>query len=818
MTDSLPPTTPVEIATAATRTALEYDAFLTLLACEARTDLGRQRLLSLLPATTEEELLARRRAYAEGERLRLEAPLVPSLGEGLSTLVDRASTGEPALSGVEILVVARFVRATAEAAARILSATIPCPELAKEAIVLPDSRPLLTEVDRLLDRKGEIRDDASPRLGALRREVRGSRERIYQRLETIRGANRELLGEDTVPMRGGRLMLMLESGARGRLAGLVHGRSATGKSLYFEPLDVVEENNSLQSAVEELEAERMRMLLQLLGAIADSTPLLTAAAALLGRLDALESVSRLAEESSARLPELAPTGRLRLVGARHPLLDPRLAGRRERALGTRGHEGAAVPLALELGVSVASDGANDANERRRVLVVTGPNAGGKTVALKCVGLLTLLAQSGLPVTADAGSELPWFESIVATVGDEQDLLADRSTFSGRLARLAEAYRAAGPRALALLDELGSGTDPEEGAALSVALVEQLVAHQGLALVTTHLTAVAAAAMELPGASCAAMEFDPASGRPTFRLRPGSPGGSEALALARRMELPAAWIARAESILGEEHRDLTRLLAELEERRQELGLEAARERAATAEAAAAAARLDRERATLEAERRSVASRLMRELAEFRERVTRDLSTELEKMRGALETGRRRNLASEAAARLFAEPPEVEVEPEAVAAGELGPGARVRHRTLGWRGELAKLVGARAEVLVNGKRLRAPAGDLVVEASAPAMRAERVSAKRVAAEPALTLVPPELHLIGQRVEPALAALDDYLDRALRSGRAEVRIVHGHGTGRLRDAVRDHLRRHPAAASLRAGAPEEGGNGATVVVLRD
>ncbi|MEO7794720.1 MAG: hypothetical protein ABIV06_08080, partial [Thermoanaerobaculia bacterium] len=510
------PATQPEVSAPATRVALEFESLLALFASEARTDLGADLLAGLAPASTADELLRRRARYDEVARFTLEAPLVPGLGDGLAELVERLASGDPPLAGGEIVRLAGLLASGGEAAVRIARADPPCTELAKSVAEIADPQPLVKKIGSILDRKGEVRDDASPRLSALRRQVQGARERLYGRLEAIGGEHRELLGEETIPMRGGRLMLMVQAGNRGKLAGLVHGRSATGKSLYFEPLEVVEENNTLQSAVDELEGERHRLLNELLRDLAAEIPLVRAIAGLVGMLDALEASHRLAREIDAHLPVLAPAGRLRLVGARHPLLDPRLARRRERVLGARGHEGAVEPLSVEL------------TAERRALVITGPNAGGKTVALKTLGLLALAAQAGLPIPAAPVSEVPFLANLVATVGDEQDLLADRSTFSGRLARLAEAYRAAGPHSLALLDELGSGTDPEEGTALAVALLETLVERGGLALITTHLTGLAAAAMELPGAACAAMEFEPSTGRPTFRLLAGSPGGSEAL--------------------------------------------------------------------------------------------------------------------------------------------------------------------------------------------------------------------------------------------------------------------------------------------------
>ena len=810
VTLSPPPALPV--AAPATRLALELDAFLALFASEARTDLGAAVLRALEPAREEGELRRRRACYEEIGRLSLEAPLVPGLGEGLAELVDRLESGDPPLAGGEILRLAGLLAAGGEAAARIAAVDPPCTELARAVTGLADPLPLVRKIGRILDRKGEVRDDASPRLAALRRQVQGARERLYGRLEAIGGAHRELIGEETIPMRGGRLMLMVQAGNRGKLAGLVHGRSATGKSLYFEPLEVVEENNTLQSAVDELEGERQRLLYELLRELATDAPLVRQMADLVGALDALEAARRLAREIDAHLPVLAPPGSLRLIAARHPLLDPRLARRRERVLGARGHEGAVEPLGVEL------------TPERRALVITGPNAGGKTVALKTMGLLALAAQSGLPIPAAAASEVPFLASLVATVGDEQDLLADRSTFSGRLARLAEAYGAAGPHSLALLDELGSGTDPEEGTALAVALLETLVERGGLALITTHLTGLAAAALELPGAACAAMEFEPSTGRPTFRLLPGSPGGSEALALARRMELPAEWIARAEALLGEEHRDLRRLLAELEATRERLALEAEATRAERAQAALAADRLDRERAELEAERRTLGARVKRELAEFRERVGRELSGAAERIRAELAAGRRNAVAQQATARLFADAPRVESEETTGPDLPLVVGAEVRHATLGWRGTVEKLAAGKAEVLANGKRLRLAVADLVVEA-APRSAAAAIPPARTAGarrsgggDVDRAPTPQELHLIGQRVEPALEELDAFLDQAMLSGRGEVRIVHGHGSGRLRDAVRERLRKHPAVVAARPGAPNEGGNGATVVTLRD
>jgi DNA mismatch repair protein MutS2 len=309
-----------------------------------------------------------------------------------------------------------------------------------------------------------------------------------------------------------------------------------------------------------------------------------------------------------------------------------------------------------------------------------------------------------------------------------------------------------------------------------------------------------------------MEFDGASGHPTFRLRPGPPGGSEALALARRLGLPGRWLERAEARLSSEHRELRRLLAEVERLRAELAAARDEARREVAQAIRLRQQLEAERAELEDERRALGKKLKGELDAFR-RETRDrLQREVDRMREELEAGRRRGLAERATERIFAEAPPLPA-PAPEAAGPLAVGGTVRHRGLGWEGLLEKLEGERAEVSVKGKRLRCKATELASVAGVPGGRSWGVTVVRDEG----AQVPLELHLIGERVEPALERLDEFLDQALLTTLEEVRVVHGHGTGRLRQAVREHLRRHPAVAAQRPGEAGEGGNGATVVALR-
>ncbi|HXO19118.1 MAG TPA: Smr/MutS family protein [Thermoanaerobaculia bacterium] len=802
-----------DVLSSASAQALELPSLLAVVSRLAATDLGRQRVLELRPAEDEAELAARRRRLEEVSRLLAPQPLVPDFEVPLGELLARLTTGRPPLEGIDLVRLADLLKASRAAAARIAEAVPPAPGLAALSSDLPDLRALSQRIDRALDRRGEVREDASPKLASLRGQIRRVRDELYRDLGEFVSAHRDDLSEETIPMRGGRLVVVLAAGSRGRSGGLVHGRSATGKSFYFEPLSVVESNNSLQQSVEDEEAERRRILTELIGAARAVLPAVHAHAGYLAELDLQQAAVRFAAVSEGNLPEIGQRHELNLKAARHPLLDPRLAGLRAEALGQAGHSATIVPLDLELSAA------------RRALVVTGPNAGGKTVALKTAGLLALAAQCGLPIPAAAGSRVPFFTRLVATVGDEQDLLADRSTFSGRLLRLQEAWDAAGPDSLVLLDELGSGTDPEEGAALSVSLLEGLLTRGALAVITTHLTQLAAAALELDGAACAAMEFDPQTGRPTFRLVPGPPGASEALALARRLGLPAEWLDRAEARLGSEHRDLRRVIAEVELVRRELALARDRLEVEAADAEKLRRRLDAERTALADERSAVGKRLKAELDAFRRETAERLRGEVGRLREQLEAGRRRGLEAEAVERLFAAAPDLGAPPPA-ASGPLAVGAPARHVQLGWQGIVEKLEPGRAEVLVKGKRVRCRPEDLVPAGAAaggpvPAREGGERSLPRRGANARdvseSVEVAVEINLIGQRVEPALEELDAYLDRALLASRREVRVVHGHGTGRLRDAVREHLRAHPGVSTLRSGAPNEGGNGATVATLK-
>ncbi len=829
---------------AATSEALEFPSLLAVLAGFASTDIGGRAVRAIAPETDRDEIERRRVRYAEIAReVERDGVLVPSL-DGLLDLRDHLEGDGRGLGGPELLDLSAAVEASEEVLGRLESADA-TPQCAAEvetlrrmeadaAEAVPPGQHgggcagLASRLRRMLNRRGEVRDDATPRLRTLVRDARRTQASVEASLQAYVREHGNALADDSTPMRGGRLSVLLPSGSRGRLAGLVRGRSASGRSFYFEPSEVVEGNDELERIASDREVERSRILAELVAQVQVLTPAIVARIDFLALVDAMQAAARFAVDVDAVLATVAsdgPAGRaplLELRGARHPLLDRRLADRRELALGVAGNRGAVVPLDLKL-------------DDHRTLVLTGPNAGGKTVALKTVGLLCLMNQAGLPVPAGRDSRLPILDHVVAVVGDEQSVLDEQSTFSARLLRLREVWRRAGPRTLVLLDEVGAGTNPEEGGALGIALLEGLVERGSLGILTTHLTQLAAAALESQSASCAAMGFDPQNGLPTYRLVVGPPGGSQALALARRLGLPPAWLERAEHFLGSEHQKLRRVLERNERLRERLLEREAELARRTAETETARARFETRQESLRAARERLGKALGREVDALRRANRRRLDEALAGLSSTTRgPGKRafaraaaslhgeldRDLAAAAdrASRTAGEiDPAPEREPEEPSQPEeqrpLVAGERVRHRSLGWLGELVELRGDQATVLVRGKRVRAPGADLLAVAGGERPAPGRV---RVQRSPAPS-VEAELLLIGQLVEPALESLDAYLDRALAAGRERVRVVHGHGSGRLRRAVREHLRSHPAVAGFDPAPPSAGGDGATEVLLR-
>ncbi|MEW6225478.1 MAG: endonuclease MutS2 [Chloroflexota bacterium] len=666
---------------------------------------------------------------------------------------------------------------------------------------------LRSTLARSFDPVGELLDTASPRLGPLRAAVRIAYDRLRRRLDSLVGS--ELGGalqEPIVTLRNGRYVVPIRAEARSRVKGIVHDASGSGQTLFVEPLVVVELGNAWREAQSAVEEEEGRILDELSALVGANATLLGETLEALAQFDLWAAKAQLAAEMDGVRPELADRPEVVLLSARHP--------------GLIGH---VVPIDVRLGDGYTA------------LVITGPNTGGKTVTLRTLGLLALMHQAGLHVPAASGSRLPVFRDVFADIGDEQSIAQSLSTFSGHLRSIIRIVEHAGPGTLVLLDELGAGTDPTEGSALAQSLLDHFIRSQALVAATTHYAELKVYAHETPAARNASVEFDLETLSPTYRLTIGLPGGSQAFAIAERLGLPEAIVADARSRLTENQQAFEATLASI--RRQEGEIAEAVERARIADARAAeslrAADEERRRARRE---RDEAVRAAREEAE---RLVDGLREDVAGLRRRLE---RETVTAPAIDAVLAraegtlerlpEPRRAERR-ESAAPRTWRLGERARSRNGGWEGRIAALEkgGTRATLEAGGMRVSVAVEDLepAVGGTGTGDGPDRPPGRGTAPGRgdtgsgigALQLsrartVASSLDLRGARVDEALDALSRYLDDASLAGLEQVTIVHGLGTGALRDAVRTQAASHPLVRSFRAGERGEGGDGATIVRL--
>ena len=683
------------------------------------------------------------------------------------------------------------------------------PPVAELASVLTPFPHLERALEDALGPEGEVRDGASPELRRIRRERETCRERLRTRLERLTA--RIPSGETAalVTLREGRYVLSLPLEHRAKVPGIVLDRSGSGATLYLEPLDAVDENNALREFDSLEAAEIQRVLAALTDRARQGGDALVGNWERAGEIDSLRARVLLAARWQGERPVFAEGPALELRGARHPfLLEGRGAGQDRNAA-----RRAVIPLDLRLDVSV------------RILLITGPNMGGKTVALKTVGLLSVMAQSGCFIPAGAGSMLPWVRNWAVSLGDEQSLEQDLSTFGAHLRRWAEALALAGPGTLVLLDELGSGTDPTEGAALAQSVLEGLLDAGAMGLVTTHLGTLKGFAASTGGIRNASMIFDAATRSPAYTLAVGVPGESHALEMARHLGFPGERVARAEALLPREERDMRRLLADLREERARIG---ARERE-LAERIAAGERVEAERRQgllrfLEdrAELRSRAARQAREIVRRAEELLRSAERDAAEGRRSAELGRKALAREhERLSRLETEPrPRVKgTAPEEIRAGD-----HLWALSLGREVEVVREPDSSGRVVVEAEGVRVtlpretlqiPGGEGMPSAGTGSARA---ALRERTAIPEAVDAAVEIDLRGLRVEESLSRLESALDQAMLAGLKRLRVIHGKGTGALREAVQEYCRTHDAVSDAQIAEQWEGGTGVTVITLKD
>jgi DNA mismatch repair protein MutS2 len=794
---------------------LEFETIRALVLSHAGSGPGRARIEGLRPLTEPGSVREAVGRTSEGVALlrRLGRQPYHDLPDVLELLPTARVEGMH-LEPRELADVASFIEGGTEIAGRVARVE-EAPGLAGRASRVADATALAAAIRRAVLPSGEVADDASPKLAETRRGLTRLKAQLQSVMESfLKGKDAErALQDKLITTRNDRYVLLLKAEQRSAIPGIIHGSSGSGASLFVEPMPAVELNNDIVSLQDEERQEVVRILRELTRRVGQRAEELARAAEILGELDAVQAMALAAQDMGATPAEVSEDGTLDLIDARHPLLMPALSER--LGIGRRSTR-EPVPVSLRVG-----GGEN-------VLVISGPNTGGKTVALKTVGLLSLMAQCGLHIPAAPGSRLPVFRRIYADIGDEQSIAADLSTFSAHLASIVEMTRDLDRPALVLLDEVGAGTDPTEGGALGVAIVDHFRERGATVVATTHHGLMKAYAQSTPGVACASFGYDPQTYEPTYRLALGTAGRSLALEMAERLGLPAPVVKDARSRLDRKEAQAEALLKKLEEGEERLRQEEGRIEAERQEVEGARAALQAAEAEAERRKRTELEAFRRELLKRGEEAARRAADAIQKAVQKIETSRKAAVAAGSKARTEAladiRAAQVEAldapalglapEPEAPTAA-IAVGSRARVRDMSVVGQVMSLQGDEVELAVGGKRLRVPRGELIgIAGPAPSRGAVAVTTRPPS--PATGAGASEVNLVGLTVDEALPRVDKALDDALLADRHEVRVIHGFGEGKLRKAVAVFLEGHPHVATVRLGA--EGRGGVTVVELKE
>jgi len=805
--------------------ALEWAPLLALVAAYAASPVGREAILALQPSTDEEWINRQHRLVSE-VRLLVEEQVSIPLGGLLdpTQLAAKAQIDGAALEAAELQSVARLANDVASWQALLREPPVrlvgKLPGLSELSVELTTSlRPLAESIERKIQPDGSLADDASPELNRIRREQE-RQQRLIE--ESLRAALRKLTGEgatqeDLITIRGERFVIPVRAELKRRVTGVIHGASSSGQTVYVEPLETIEKNNELVRLIEEEQEEIHRIFVALTRLVAGYAHSLVEGARVLALVDSLLARARFGRQFDCVSPGF---GRelLQIEGGRHPLLEKRL-----RATG-----GQVVPLDLEL----------TADERQ--LIISGPNTGGKTVALKTTALLAMMAQAGIPVPA-AAANFPVFTAFLADIGDAQSIEAALSTFSAHITNLDRLSRLAGERSLVLLDELGAATDPEEGAALAVAVAAYFLGRRAWSLISTHHTSLKVYAANTPGVRNAAAGVDEKTLAPNYQFHLGVPGASAGIQTAERLGLNAAIIAAARQRMGSQQADIARFLDKLHNELAELEVErkAAREQQYA---------LNQERKKLEREGDAEMRNRVRELEAKLASLMKEFEFQMrENVRAVEDRAAQQKLSKEAerriqrlrrefqesfnqtvvAHRTGADQGDANAQPHVLR--HIAPGDRVLIKSMGKIGVVQREVEkdvfeiALGPIKMRAKRDECSAppglgGDSGQGKADPLGAARRQAGVHVTVTSANTDdMRMEINLIGRTVDEATGELEKYLDRAFMAGLERVRVIHGHGAGILRRGVREFLKNHPHVAGIAEAPQNEGGQGATLVELR-
>ena len=805
--------------------ALEWEPLLALIAGFSASPVGRGAILSLQPST-DEAWIARQHQLTGEIRLMLTEQVSIPLG-GLfdpTQLAAKARIPDAALEADELQAVARLANDVASWQSLLQSPSArlvgKLPGLSEISSGLTTSlRPLAETIERTIQPDGSLADNASPELGRIRREQE-RQQRLIE--ESLRAALRKLSSDgatqdDLITIRGDRFVIPVRAELKRKISGVVHGASSSGQTVYVEPLETIEQNNELVRLLEEEQAEIHRIFVALTRQVGVYSPGLVVGARVLALVDSLQARARFARDYNCVAPVLTPD-RLNLEGARHPLLEKRL----------RHSGGQIVPLTLELTAA------------ERQLIISGPNTGGKTVTLKTTALLAMMAQAGLPIPATAAS-FPVFTDFLADIGDAQSIEAALSTFSAHITNLDRLSRLAGPRSLVLLDELGSSTDPEEGSALAVAIASHFLAAGAWSLISTHHTSLKVYAANTEGVLNAAAGVDELTLAPNYQLRLGVPGASAGIQTAERLGLNLSIIAAARQRLSSQQVDIARFLDKLH---NDLALLEVEKKAAREQQYA----LNQERARLAREGDIELRKHTRELETKLASLMKEFEFQMrENVRAIEDRAAQQKLSKEAERRITrlrrefeesfnqtvvahrsgADQGDPNAQPHVLK--HIGIGDQVRLKSMNKIAVVQREVEKDVfEVALGPIKMRVKRDELCEPLASGATKEsgkfDPLAAARKQKNVHVTVTSAntdemrmEINLIGRRVDEATEELERYLDHAFLAGLPRVRVIHGHGAGILRRAVREFLKSHPHVATIAEAPQNEGGQGATLVELR-
>jgi len=782
---------------------LEFDRIRQELASMTISPMGLSKVSDLEPLSDLTLVKRRQTETGEARLLCARSAFTPAAVEDIMPLLSRADKGA-ILYGPDLARVKIFIRAARRWPQffRESDQVELFPLLAELATLIKPAVELGSQLERAVDEEGNILDSASTELASIRAKKHNLQNRIRDKLEdyTRSSKYRRYLQEALVTIRSGRYVLPVKQEYRQQLEGVVHDQSASGATLFIEPLPVVRMQNDLVALQRQEEQEIEKILYRLSSMVAAAESDLSQNLNLYGELDFIVARGRFSLKLSGTEPlllEADASPEIHLVNALHPLLP-----------------GERIPLTVQI------------NDQVSTLVITGPNTGGKTVSLKTIGLLSVMAQSGLHIPADPGSRLVVFKRIRADIGDEQSIAQSLSTFSGHMRNIIEILKAAGPGSLVLFDELGAGTDPSEGAALAMAVLSELTARGVLTVATTHINELKLFAQVQERMQNASMEFDPDTLSPTYRLLQGVPGQSNALYIAEQLGLDQALLEKARSFLHRSHDQVESVIASLVEDQQRYHRDSRQAAIDKSRAEVTLSELEKDRELLKARRedilqqardearlllrstKSAADQLIKELKTIKTEQTAGSDQRLENIRQEL--GRMRREIDDGA--------EFDYEEEGLTAEEISAGDFVFIPSIRQKGEVISLAGD--EVLVQ-------VGSIKVNLAPRDLRREKGGLQKPKKKQALTgggysvvkdlAISSSVDLRGLNFDQAQPLVDKLLDNALWAGLNRVDLIHGKGTGKLKEALRSYLQAHPLVGKLRSGNPAEGGEGVTVVELK-